>query len=152
MDKDVITAETAARELEILRTQQFHFAVLMTEKDITPGEVAMKLAKGNPHKAKMWRQRYRRWRQDPKFHQLMADLQTGELWMHLPRMNNALIRRASKGNVPAIKLAMEVIGFYSPKSTLDHTGEIAVTFKGLIRPEKVDDGDVEISDADVVEE
>lgn len=139
-----------AENAERTKAQQFRFALLMGETDLPPNELAMKLADGDRKRAAMWRKRYQRWKHDPEFAQLVAAQVNGNLVLALPRTANALIRRATKGNVPAIKLLMEASGFYSPRTQVDHTGEIAITIKGTARPPAVEDES--IVDATVVED
>jgi hypothetical protein len=75
----------------------------------------------------------------------------GQLVLGLPRAGNALISRASKGNVPAIKLLMEAAGFYNPRVQHDHTGDIKIELKGLNRPGLTSD-EQPVVEATVVEE
>lgn len=145
-----IAPRAAEPDILRLRTQQFRFVLAMIESDLTPPQLARKLAKGDPRKAKAWRMRYQRWRQDPEFEKIVASGVSGQMVMGLPQAANALIRRAAKGNVPAIKLLMEATGFYSPKTQVDHTGEIAITIKGTTRPPAVEDE--QIAEATVVED
>lgn len=113
-------------------------------------EAAKVLSKGDNKKARLWMKRWRRWmRTDAQFQTMVAEMCMGELRSALPQATAALERRAAKGNVPAIKLQMEASGFYSPRSTVDHTGEIAVVLKGGVRPPAVIDEPVE---ATVVED
>jgi hypothetical protein len=112
-------------------------------------QLAEKLGKGDPKKAKMWRTRFRRWIQEPFFLEMLGRYAKGELALQLPAVVMALNRRAAKGNVPAAKLAMETSGFYSPKSQLEHTGEVQITIKNAPRPVRTEDENV--VDADVVE-
>ena len=149
MGTEVVTAAHAQREIEKKKQAQFRFCLLLVETDLPPNKLALKIADGDRKKASAWRKRYQRWRQEPEFAQMMAGVVNGSFVTALPQVSNALIRRATKGNVPAIKLLMEASGFYSPRHTVDHTGEIAVVLKGGHRPPVVDDGPV--VDATVVE-
>jgi hypothetical protein len=138
-------------QLQEKKAQQFRFALLLAETDLEPNELAKKLGKGNPKVAARWRKRYQRWKRDPDFAELIAAQVNGNLVLGLPRATNALIRRAAKGNVPAIKLLMESSGFWSPRHVEEHTGEVAITLRGLSRPPAVVDEDTVI-EGDVVED
>jgi hypothetical protein len=123
--------------LELFETEAADFKIL-----------AEKLAKGNPKKAKMWRTRFRQWIHEPHFQQLIGMYSKGELMLALPGSAQALGRRASKGNVPAGKLLMEATDFHSPRSQVEHSGEIQITIKNAPRPVRTED---EVVDAEVVE-
>lgn len=135
---------------------QAHFLTAMLETNTWDyREVAKKLAKGNDKVAKRWRQRWRAWMMQEEFQGMIAEMSMAQLRGGVPAIVDALVRRASKGNVPAIKLALEASGFWSPRSQVEHTGEIAITLKGIERPALVvdEDNSVEgdIVEADVVE-
>jgi len=113
-------------------------------------EAAKRLGKRKSND-KLWTRRWQKWMQnDEDFQAAVGQMCLAELRSGMPANVQALNRRAAKGNVPAIKLAMEAAGFYSPRHTVDHTGEIAVVLKGGHRPPTVDDGP--IVDATVVDE
>jgi hypothetical protein len=94
-----------------------------------------------------------------QIHQMLADDEAmmlalgmgakGALAEDLYPAAKALGRRASKGNVPAIKLLMEATRFHSPRSEVEHSGEVQITIKNAPRPVRTEDED--IVDADVVE-
>jgi hypothetical protein len=149
MGKEVATV--SLERLEAKRASQFRFVLLLAETNLDPPQLAMKMAKGDPRKAKVIRQRYQRWCRDPDFVELIRAQVSGQLLLGLPQAANGLVRRAAKGNIPAIKLLMESSGFWSPRHVEEHTGEIAITLKGLTRPPAVTDEDT-IIEGDVVEE
>jgi hypothetical protein len=135
---------------------QAHFLTAMIEhNEWDPLAVAQKLARGDARKAKLWRKRWHRWMKQEDFQGMVAEMSMARLRGGIPAIVDALVRRASKGNVPAIKLALEASGFWSPRSQVEHTGEIAITLKGIERPQLVvdEDNSVEgdIVEADVVE-
>lgn len=115
-------------------------------------EASEAISKGNKKKAKIWRQRWRRWMQnDEDFQAMVGSMSMSQLRSGIPQAVEALNRRAAKGNVPAIKLAMEASGFHNPRTTHEHVGEIAITLKGLTRPPAVEDDavvDAEVVDGD----
>lgn len=153
MGKEVV--KRGRMETERRKKLQAHFLQFMLDKEIYDfNEAAKAISKGDRKKAQMWRKRWRRWMQnDPDFEQMVAHMSMAVLRGGIPGAIVALNRRASKGNVPAIKLAMEAAGFYSPRSQVEHVGEIQISLKGLTRPPSVDDGDGNgIIDADVVED
>jgi hypothetical protein len=112
-------------------------------------EIAEQLAKGDPRKAKNWRQRFRNWViRDEEFSQQLAAISHAEVMLGTPSIAGALVRRASKGNVPAAKLAMEASGFHNPRVKHEHTGDIKVTIDNAPRPPVVED---DVVDGTVVE-
>lgn len=113
--------------------------------------VCHKLAKGDELRARRWRKRMRRWVHDPIFQSLIGQYSNGELILSMPSASQALGRRAGKGNVPAIKLAMEATGFHNPRLEHHHSGKIEIELRGVHRPPPVVDESEAITDADVVE-
>lgn len=151
MGGELVKMAMSEKQIERRRELQGRFLALMLEKDVLDYREAAKLAsKGDPKKAKAWRQRWRAWEKDPDFQGIIAEVSLARLRGNLLQLVEALNRRANKGNVPAIKLALEVSGFWSPRTTHDHTGEIAVVLKGGHRPPAVTDEDP-VVDATVVE-
>lgn len=114
-----------------------------------PEEALDVLSKGNPTKRTRWRRRLQRWTDDEEFVNLVARFAKGFQVLNLGAELAALHRRAIKGNVPAIKLALETSGYWSPRSVQEHTGEVAVVLKGVTRPAVTEDN---IVDATVVED
>lgn len=133
--------------------QQAHFLVAMLESNTWDyREVAKKLAKGDAKRAKAWRQRWRAWMVQDDFQGMVAEMSMMQLRSGIPGVVDALVRRATKGNVPAIKLALEASGFWSPRTTTEHVGEIAINIRGIERPPVVVDEDNVIIEGDVVQD
>lgn len=152
MGKQLTRTGLSPAEVERRTRLQVHFLKTMLDEQIFDyRDVAKKLAKGDDYKRKLWTTRWRRWMKQEDFKNMVGEIAMAELQGGIPAVVNALVRRASKGNVPAIKLALEASGFWSPRSQVEHTGDIAITLKGLARPASVDDGET-ITDATVVEE
>lgn len=152
MRKDLVPTRSGLSPEQIERRTRLQTAFLRTMLDtqiFDYRDVAKKLAKGNQRKAKQWRERWRTWMKQPDFQDMVGEMAMAELRGGIPGVVNALVRRASKGNVPAIKLALEASGFWSPRSQVEHTGDIAITLRGLHRPEGVEDETIQ--DATVVE-
>lgn len=66
----------------------------------------------------------RQWKEkDATIDQTIADLQAAPLWRHRRDLYEALVRTAVAGDVPALKLAFEMTGDYTPrlKQTVDNT-------------------------------
>lgn len=66
----------------------------------------------------------RQWKEkDATIDQVIADLQAAPLWRHRRDLYEALVRTAVAGDVPALKLAFEMTGDYTPrmKQTVDNT-------------------------------
>lgn len=110
-------------------------------------ELAERLSKGNPKRAKRWRQRLRTWIHEEYFQNAIAMATKGEMMLAMPGTAMALSRRAIKGNIPAAKLAMEATGVYNPRVQHEHSGDIAITIHNAPRPEPV----VDVIDAEEVD-
>ena len=107
--------------------------------------IANKIARGDPQVAKRWRRRMRDWMaHDILFQQAFATLMKAETALALPGVTRALVRRAQRGRVDAIKLLFELTGFYNPRSIVDHnhSGEININLTMGGRPEPVVDAEV----------
>lgn len=66
----------------------------------------------------------RQWKEkDPSIDQTIAEMQAAPLWRHRRDLYDALVRTAVAGDVPALKLALEMTGDYVPrmKQTVDNT-------------------------------
>jgi hypothetical protein len=66
----------------------------------------------------------RQWKEkDATIDQVIAELQAAPLWRHRRDLYEALVRTAVAGDVPALKLAFEMTGDYTPrlKQTVDNT-------------------------------
>jgi hypothetical protein len=125
-------------------------------------KIAEKMAKGDKQKAKIWRQKIRRWAaSDPIIQTYIGDGTKGTIILGLPTASQALVKRASRGRVDAIKLMFEASGFHNPRVQHEHSGDIKVTID-IPRPERVDErpgnnsaegpADETVVDADVVED
>jgi hypothetical protein len=112
-------------------------------------EIVERLSGGDPEKAKRWRQRLRTWANEPDFQQLIAQYVHGMQILDMGPIIRALTRRAEKGNIPAIKLAMESSGYYNPRVQHEHSGDISITIRNAPRPAPTED--TAIVDAEIVE-
>lgn len=56
--------------------------------------------------------------------------------MELPAMGEALAKRAKRGRVDAIRLALEVTGVHNPRVRHEHSGDISISLK-MPRPAEV---------------
>jgi hypothetical protein len=121
-----------------------------------PEDIVQALAKGDDKKAKSVRTQIRTLMyNDAETQAIQGQLAKGALMMDIVAVTEALLRRAKKGNVPAIKLAMEASGFHNPRHEHHHSGKIEVELKGVQRaPLVVDESEADgnVVDADVVEE
>lgn len=66
----------------------------------------------------------RQWKEkNPEIDQVIEQLQAAPLWRHRRDLYDALVRTAVAGDVPALKLALEMTGDYVPrmKQTVDNT-------------------------------
>ena len=92
---------------------------------------------------------------------MQAGAFAGGLMGELPAMGAALSRRAKRGRVDAIKLALEVTGVHNPRVKHEHSGDISISLN-MPRPPVVENNivgapaqaveDGTIVDAEVVEE
>lgn len=58
----------------------------------------------------------RQWKEkDPTIDQEIAELQAAPLWRHRRDLYDALVKAATEGDVPALKLALEMTGDYVPR-------------------------------------
>lgn len=114
-----------------------------------------KLSKGDLASKKRWRRRLVIWAQDEDFQQMYGSAIKAIQMLDLGPAVRALGRRAARGNIPAIKLALEASGFYNPRMEHHHSGKIEVELKGVQRaPLVVDESEADgnVVDATVVEE
>lgn len=132
------------------REQQAVLNALLDGLD--PNTLARKLARGDQRKAKRYRQLFRRWMQDPRFAGALAVGARVDLQLAAPSLGAALVKRAQRGRVDAIKLGWEVSGFHNPrvKHEHEHSGEITINLKAINRPQPVLD-EAPVVDATVVE-
>jgi hypothetical protein len=128
----------------------------LLSRGYTPGDIADRLAPDDPVRRNIVLTQIRKLVHEPLIQQEVAQLAKAMLMIHTPEIAEALIRRASKGNIPAIKLAMEASGFYNPRTEHHHSGKIEIELKGIPRPARTVDednaADAPVYDADVVEE
>ena len=61
-----------------------------------------------------------------------------------------LAKRAQAGHFPSTRLLLEITGYYNPKTTHEHHGEIKISVD-IPRPDFTDGSEAEVVDADVVE-
>lgn len=155
MGKEMIRQDREALEKRRKELQGYMIHFMLDNGIFDYREAAKLLNKKSgktKHNAKLWQRRWQKWMQDDEdFQSIVGQMCLSELRSAMPANVAALNRRAAKGNVPAIKLAMEAAGFYSPRTTHEHVGEIAITLKGLTRPPDVVDEDT-VVDANVVED
>lgn len=117
----------------------------------TVSDVAKRLGRNNPAKARKWRHKIRRWAAtDQYFMQLLHLMTQGTLNEALPASAAGLARRAARGRVGETKLLFEASKFHSPKTMHEHTGDIKISLD-IPRPKQITQGDDEVVDAEVVE-
>jgi hypothetical protein len=115
----------------------------------TADEVALKLAKNDERRAKMYLFLMGKMAADDMAMQLaLGTGSKGMMMLGLPATSMAVVRRASKGNIPAAKLLFEATGFHSPHIQHEHSGDINITIHTAPRPERT----LDLVDADVVED
>lgn len=151
--------EPIRRPLSLERQKKF-VALLMA--GYTEQEIACKL---DPRKGRKYR-RIRgevRWtaRNSPEFLEWQEAQAGGAMVIALPKVGEALIRRANRGRIDAAKLILEMTGVHNPKVKHEHSGDISISLN-MPRPPVVENDIVgapalaspeeAIVDADVVED
>jgi hypothetical protein len=71
------------------------------------------------------------WSKKPGWNQAVAQLARDYLHTDAPSILQALGKKAMRGDVPAIKLALEVLGEYTPKQDLNMSGDLNVNISDL---------------------
>jgi hypothetical protein len=145
----VLSSSSPKKSLEKIKAMEIVAFELAWEGD--RDTLVAKLAKGDPAKAKRWRMRLTRYTQDEDFQRMYGSALKAIQMLDLGPAVRALGRRAAKGNLPAIKLALEASGFYNPRMEHHHSGKIEIELKGVNRPSLTVDESEAITDATVVE-
>lgn len=122
-------------------------------------KIALKLAKGDKKKAKMWRAKIRRWAAtDARIQELIGHDTKGAMILALPSVGNAVVKRAQRGRVDAAKLVFESTGYHNPRVQHEHSGDIKISLSvpRPAAPEPVESPGKELEgpivDAEVVED
>lgn len=124
-------------------------------KGWTVDEIVEALGRGDKRRERVIKQQLRRLAsEDEWIQQYIGGAAKGALILGIEDITDAMVRRGSRGNVPAAKLAMEASGFHNPRMDHHHSGKIEISFTGVQRaPLIVDELASEtIVDAEVVEE
>jgi hypothetical protein len=130
----------------------------LLEQGYTHTEIARKLAPDDKLKQRLIRKSVLRLvASDQQIQQDIAAEVKGDQILALPVATSALIKRAARGRVDAIKLLYEASGFHNPRVQHEHSGDIKISLDiprpaaREIGPGKEEDGQP-IVDAEVVEE
>lgn len=131
---------------------------LMLASGVSHTAIAKQLAKGDPVLQKKWRNKIRKMAAvNPYLQAGIREGVTGNAWLGLIAANDAMIERAKRGRMDAVRFLFAMTGQFSEKQQVEHSGEVQITL-AISRPERVQDRtkrmDLEegIVDADVVEE
>lgn len=127
----------------------------LINKGMTTHEIATKLAKGSPQKYKSVRAQLRRILATDDKYQVKTGLEAkGAMIEGLVDVTEAMVRRGSRGNVPAAKLVYEATGFHNPRVEHKHSGKVEIAFTGVQRAPLIVDETAAgpIVDATVVED
>jgi hypothetical protein len=149
-------AAKKAASAAVLSKPQMAVAQAMAD-GMSGAQVARKIAKGNPQKAKLWRKKIRAWSTNPHFQKAVFDLQRGEVVMGLGPAMKGLSNRAARGRVDAVKLMLAVSGMHNDRVDHSHSGEIQINVS-IPRPKPTEDNipgpgiEEGFVDADVVED
>jgi hypothetical protein len=113
-------------EVDARTTEQTRRVRALINKGWTASDIANKLAPGDDRKQKQIRTRVRSIiANDEEVKSMKALEAQGILIESTPQIVEAVVRRASKGNIPAAKLALEASGFHNPRVQHEHSGDIA---------------------------
>lgn len=127
----------------------------LVKRGWTSGQIANKLAPHDPRKRKMIRSKVRAIiAKDPDLQALNGLAGVGVIHENVEAISEALVRRALRGRVDAIKLALEYSGHHNPRVKHDHTGDIKITvdIPRPALPKPVEGSAEEVTDAEVVED
>jgi hypothetical protein len=119
-----------------------------------PVEIAEELSGGDKKKALSIRTQIYRLAEDEKVQLAIGQASKGAATLAVLPATEALVRRATRGNIPAIKLLYEASGFHSSQIDHKHSGKVEIAFTGVQRAPLIVDETAAgpIVDADVVEE
>lgn len=150
-------------ERQLTRHERYDARLIeLLDRGWNPRDLARKLGGNDPRKTRKVLGRIQRVAaRSPELSQKKSDEFNGNLILQLPEMSEALARRAKRGRVDAIKLALEVTGVHNPRVKHEHSGDISISLN-MPRPPAVENNvvgqpaqaleDGAIVDADVVEE
>ena len=121
-------------------------------KGMGPAAIAKKLHPNDRRaRAKLRKKLWKMVRRDAELAVKVAERAHGELLVHLVPMTRSLAQRAiATGKPDAVKLAMEVAGFHTPKQAHEHSGEIKIKVD-MPRPANAN-AQEDVVDAEVVED
>lgn len=74
-----------------------------------------------------------RWRQIPGFADELRRQVREQLKSEVPEIYEALVKEAKKGDVPAIKLALEITGDYVPSQKIDANVQQTLTWADVVK-------------------
>lgn len=104
---------------------------MLTQHDLPDSPPTSPLFK--KHRWRVQRQ-FRLWFLDHKFRDRVYELSLADLDMNSPDILKALGKQSKKGNVSAIRLALEVTGRHDPHAERDFNPVVQVVFNGIPRP------------------
>jgi hypothetical protein len=111
-----------------------------------PVDIAEQLSNGDPKKALSIRTQIYRLAEDEKVQLAIGQASKGAATLAVLPATEALVRRATRGNIPAIKLLYEASGFHNQRLEHKHSGKVEIAFTGVMRAPLTED----ISQADPV--
>lgn len=114
--------------------------------------LAEKIYPGNESAQRKFKRRLRKHAvHSEDFQRLMYEKAQAQLVLGLGIASQALVRKAARGYLPAIKLIMEATGFHNPRVRHDHTGEVKVSIDIPRAPELAAEAGP-VVDAEVVDD
>lgn len=131
---------------------------LLVASGVPHTAIARQLGGGDPLRTQQWRTKIRRMAAtNPHCQAAISEGVQGTAWLGLIAANNAMVARAGRGRMDAVKFLFALTGVYSEKQQVEHSGGIELNLN-IGRPAPVTDRtkrmDLEegIVDAEVVEE
>ena len=110
-----MAVDTQPSATELTPDQYKYLEWVATPKSLRNPKTVLAFAKSiGVDRVTLWR-----WSKIPNFKQEFREAGRSVLEVELPNIYAALAKAASNGDVPAIKLALEVSGEYVPKQKLD---------------------------------
>jgi hypothetical protein len=125
-------------------------AVELMVRGVPRGKIAQSLAKGDLKAYRHWHKRLTRLAITPEAKAEASLAAQATMILGLGPASAALVRRAKRGRVDAIKLLFESTGFHNPKVSHEHSGEVKISLN-MPRPPVVENND-QVVDGHVVEE
>lgn len=127
--------------------------VELLAKGHRPPDIAKAAYPNDPRARKNLRRKlWRRVKQDPRISNALAEQARAELVMGVAPASERLAKRAKRlGKAQDVKMLYEASGFHNSRVQHEHSGDITISLD-IPRPVRVDPEDVDVQDAEVVDD